>query len=502
MNKIAPQKLALLTFCLSLALSAQAQFDHYISREGSRLMDGTTEFRFAGIHAPELHRIEDDVRGVCKHDPRGWGQHFKWPAAEEQENWIKALVRSGHKAMRVYVLSVATPYDADCNRETHILPPAETGGMPRLNETAMIHYDRMIALAENHQLRLILPFIDHWKWWGGREQLAAFYQETADDFYRTDSKTYAAYQHIIRQVITRTNTLTGRPYFEEKAIMAWETGNELRDSNQAFVSKTAALIKSLAPKQLVIDGTYLKILPSSLLDDNIDIITNHFYTINENNNPEQIRKDLQRIDGKKVYFIGEFGLKDAAGLNDIMQAAVHTEHNGHRAAGAFIWGFRGHRHDGGFYWHKEYTGHYSYHLPGFAEGDSNEELVVVNLVRLAQAQMEGKQQAPPLPVPEAPKLRTIETNNDIRWMGAPVGRSYRIERAKKNPAWMFWKPWSNWQTIGSDISDGMNEFHPEKHRLFSDSTAVAGTYRYRVFASNESGESGPSNIETITLDAE
>lgn len=49
---------------------------------------------------------------------------------------------------------------------------------------------------------------------------------------------------MIRQVITRTNSVTGRPYFDEKAIMAWETGNELEDTNAAFLQQTAAWIKS------------------------------------------------------------------------------------------------------------------------------------------------------------------------------------------------------------------------------------------------------------------
>lgn len=71
--------------------------------------------------------------------------------------------------------------------------------------------------------------------------------------------------------------------------------------------------------------------------------------------------------------VGEFGLLDAQQLNAIMQSIVHSEVNGAQAAGGLIWGFRGHRHDGGFYWHKESTGHYSYHLPGFpVEGKANQ----------------------------------------------------------------------------------------------------------------------------------
>jgi len=232
----------------------------------------------------------------------------------------------------------------------------------------------------------------------------------------------------------------------------------------------------------------------ALEDPNIDIISNHFYTTNDNNNPEQVLKDLQAIDGKKVYLIGEFGLRDAKGLDAILQAAVHTEHKGARAAGAFIWGFRGHRHDGGFYWHKEYTGHYSYHLPGFPEGKANEEQAVVDLVRKAQAQMNGEKKAPALPVPEAPVLRAIDNPAQaINWMGSAVGRFYRIERASHENG--------PWKTIGKNISDGIQEFDPRTQVLFRDSNKLDSgkKYFYRVFARNESGESPASNVISVSI---
>jgi len=480
--------------CIYLALISHSAigFEHFITRDGHKLMDGDKEFRFAGIHAPELHRIEDDSRGPCKADPRGWGQYFKWPTRLEQENWIKTLTGSGHKAMRVYVLSVSTEWDAACERETHILPPEKPGGMPRLNEQAMVHYDTMIALAHRHELRLILPFIDHWKWWGGRDQLAAFYGEEGKDLHNTNSQTYAAYQHIIKLLINRKNTVTGRYYFQEPAIMAWETGNELKESTEAFVRKTSAFIKSLDSNHLVIDGTYLKVNSFSLSDPNIDIISNHFYTTNNNNNPEQILKDLKTINGKKVYLVGEFGLKEAKGLNDIMQAAVNSEYKGARAAGAFIWGFRGHRESGGFYWHKEYTGHYSYHLPGFPDNDSNEEQAVIDLVRLAQAQMDGLQAPLPLPVPEAPILWPIENPLTINWMGAPLARSYRLERSNSSMG--------PWKVVADNVSDGKNAFNPATDSVYNDTTALnPGEYFYRVFAKNENGESTASNIVRLTI---
>ncbi|WP_111977119.1 beta-mannanase man5E [Algibacillus agarilyticus] len=466
-------------------------FTHFITRDGHQLKDGEQIFRFAGIHAPELHRIENDAKGSCKADARGWGQYFQWPTADEQENWIKALVRTGHKAMRVYVLSIEHESDIACERETHILKPLTPDGMPRFNEAAMVVYDRMIALSNEHGLRLILPFIDHWHWWGGREQLAGFYGETKDDFYDVNSKTYQAYLHIIKTVLNRKNTFTGRLYKDEKAIMAWETGNELKETTEAFLAKTAAYIKSIDPQHLVIDGTYTKINQYALDDDNVDIISNHYYSNVGNNNPEQVLKDLKTINGKKPYMVGEFGLLSAAELNDIMQAAVHAEYNGAKAVGAFIWGFRGHRHDGGFYWHKEWTGHYSYHLPGFKEGDANEELPIINVTRLAQAQMAGFDKIQPLPIPEAPLLRDIKDATKINWLGAPTGQSYKVERATASTG--------PWQVIAQGVSDGKNEYDPSVDSVFTDAeNLVTGTtYYYRVTAFNETGHSVPSNIQSF-----
>lgn len=477
---------------LATCLNAYA-FENFITRQGHQLFDGEQSFRFAGIHAPELHRIENDAKGKCPQDSRGWGQYFQWPTSDEQENWIKALTGTGHKAMRIYVLSVEDPSDKLCQRQTHILQPEKSGGMPRLNEDAMLVYDRMIALAQRHKLRLILPFIDHWEWWGGRKQLAAFYGEQEDDFYDTNSRSYAAYLDIIRQVITRKNTLTGHYYFQEKTIMAWETGNELKGTTPTFLEKTVAHINALAPNQLIIDGTYLVINDFAINNPKVDIISNHFYTVNGNNNPNTIKQNLKKIAGKKAYMVGEFGLEDAAILDDIMATVVHHEEQGAKTVGAFIWGFRGHRHDGGFYFHKEGTGHYSYRLPGFKEADNNQENTVIDIVRGAIAGMDGSNIVPPLAAPEAPKLRELTSPTHIQWMGSPLGRTYRIERSENEAG-----PWT---VIADKLSDGKPQFNPEVDTLFSDNSdlEMAKTYYYRVIAKNETGESAPSNIQPLVI---
>ncbi|ACE84240.1 glycoside hydrolase 5 family protein [Cellvibrio japonicus] len=486
------KKLFFFLLCLGVGMSCHAH-ENFITRQDHQLFDGKKLFRFAGIQFPELHRIEDDSKGVCHLDPRGWGQFFKWPTADEQENWIKSLVHTGHKAMRVYVLSIEQEFDHACNRQTHIMKPATPNAMPRLNPIAMEHYDRMIALSDKYGLRLILPIVDHWPWWGGREQLAAFYGEKPEDFYNTNSKTFKAYLNIIEQLLTRKNTITGREYRDEKAIMAWETGNELQDTTADFLRITAAHIKNLDKNHLVVDGTYKKINEFALNDPNVDIISNHYYENAGNLSPSTVTDDLTAIKGKKAYLIGEFGLLSSQQLEEIMNAAVDTKINGASAVGAFIWGGRGRRHNGGFYWHLEPANNktYSYHLPGFADGDANEEITVVNMVRHAIARMDGEKAMRPLPIPEAPLLRTIFSEKNIQWLGSSTGRHYTVERAEN--------PKGPWKVIGKNISDGKNKFNPDSDSLFSDSSKFeAGKeYFYRVTAVNETGVSHASNIQSF-----
>jgi hypothetical protein len=72
MNMSKPLRKWLLVSMLSVLGSAgamaaeQSHFENFITRDGAQLKDGNNVFRFAGIHAPELHRIEDDARGFAK----------------------------------------------------------------------------------------------------------------------------------------------------------------------------------------------------------------------------------------------------------------------------------------------------------------------------------------------------------------------------------------------------------------------------------------------------
>ena len=84
----------------------------------------------------------------------------------------------------------------------------------------------MIAAAHRHRVRLILPFIDQWSWWGGTAELAGFRGKKPEEFW-TDPQVIEDFKGIVTFVLNRVNTVTGVRYRDDKAILAWETGNEL-----------------------------------------------------------------------------------------------------------------------------------------------------------------------------------------------------------------------------------------------------------------------------------
>lgn len=492
-------------------VEAFSGFEHFVARDGIQLLDGEHPLRFIGLHATELHRIEDDV--ASRGSSIGKSDHFRWPTAREQSNWIQALVYSGHTVTRTYTLSVddiALPESVRANMPVHIVQDRETGAIS-LNEEAMQVMDRMIYLADTYGLRLIIPVIDHWSWWGGKHELAKMVGEAERDtkeagpLYDTSSKTYAAYQSIIEQLVTRENTCTGREYREEKAIMAWETGNELRGTNKVFLAETAALIKRLASKQLVVDGDqqadYINAPGSAsieqgeflgLTDPNVDIQSNHFY--GDYMSESEVRTQAALAEKfNKPLFIGEYGLQSLGRMQAVTDALLD-----HPAiAGALVWGYRGHREAGGFYWHKESGGHMSYHLPGFAVNDGNNERSIIDMIRTAQIKISSNERARKFssswPIPQAPLLHPISDAGGVNWMGSATGRFYRLYASENGG--------KDWALYADRLKDGQNGWDPQTMDLYTLQTAPVssgdgGCTLYRLTAVNESGESEPSRSQS------
>ena len=89
------------------------------------------------------------------------------------------------------------------------------------------------------------------------------FMESVSHFVTNDKAKELFYNHV-RHVVSRTNTVTGKPYKDDPAIFSWQIGNEPRcfradaEGQDAFVDymwTTAALIKSIAPNHMVSSGS-------------------------------------------------------------------------------------------------------------------------------------------------------------------------------------------------------------------------------------------------------
>jgi mannan endo-1,4-beta-mannosidase len=129
--------------------------------------------------------------------------------------------------------------------------------------------DALIESAEANGVRLILPLINYWENpLGGMLRYLQWLgiPGGVDQFYRS-AAARAAYQDWVRAVLTRQNTRTGRMYYAEPAIMAWELANEPRCEVQGgrellldWIGEMSRFVKSLDPNHLLAVGDegYLK----------------------------------------------------------------------------------------------------------------------------------------------------------------------------------------------------------------------------------------------------
>ncbi|SFT16700.1 CIA30 family protein [Paenibacillus sp. BC26] len=456
--------------------AAASVFEHFITRDGDTLKDGGATFRFISANVPTLSMIEDI--------------YWRVPMAWEQEDAFQALVQLGGTVTRPYVLSVKKADDT--TEERAVMGPATPEGPLQFNEEVFKALDKMLQLANQYGVRIILPFVDQYQWQGGIKEYAAFRGKSEAAFW-SDPQLIADFKSVVAHVLNRVNSYTGVAYKDDPAILGWETGNELVPASQAWTRDIAAYIKSLDSNHLVIDGKY-GIDDASLNDPNIDIVSNHYYPDHYSDYGAQANLDMGKARGKKAFIIGEFGFKPTAQVDDFLSI---VEESG--ASGAMIWSLRMHNRDGGFYPHtesvKDGVFYGAYRWPGFPSGDGFDETNLLRTLSKHAYHIRGIDEIPPLPIPATPQLLPIDAVSTISWLGSAGASSYTVERADAVEG-----PWS---VVGDRVSDAVEG----ETQLFHDTSAVTGaSYYYRVKANNASGSSdysamvGPVDAKHVIKD--
>ena len=147
------------------------------------------------------------------------------------------------------------------------------------NDTIFRGLDRLLAEMAERGMKAVLYMNNSWEWSGGYGMYLEWAGagkalmpsevdwKTFCDYtsgFITNDKAKALFADHVKNVVSRTNTVTGEPYKDDPTIFSWQIGNEPRcfssdpQVQQEFADwmwETAALIKSIDPNHMVSSGS-------------------------------------------------------------------------------------------------------------------------------------------------------------------------------------------------------------------------------------------------------
>lgn len=182
------------------------------------------------------------------------------------------------------------------------------------NEELLVGLDYLLAEMGKRGMLAVIFLNNYWEWSGGMSTYQSWYSDdpvidpsTGDwdgfmkysaNFYQNENA-QTAFRNYIQALITRTNTITGKPYSEDPTIMSWQLANEPRPGRgdmspseiQAYyrwIDVTAGFIKSLDPNHLVSTGSEgmmgslqsMDVFIDAHQTENIDYLTFHMWAKN------------------------------------------------------------------------------------------------------------------------------------------------------------------------------------------------------------------------------
>ena len=428
--------------------SNTVSFEHFITRSGDTLYDGNDVFRFISFNVPNLHLLEDDFTFTAT-------DHWSLPPSFAIHDALRCVQQAGGTVVRIYCLRLQ-------KRGQPAIGPKHLTGWRTYCEPTFSVMDTVIALAHQYHIRVIIPLLEGPPWWGSKKTFARL----REGKHRFESREIRDdYKHLVGYLLNRRNTVSGTPYKDDKAILCWETGNEMHTS-AGWLTEMAAYFKEVDSNHLVMDGNY-GVRTAALDDPNVDIVSNHFYK----KGADGITRDLKKVAGRKAYIVGEWGWSPEK-TREVIRRVVASP-----AAGALAWSLRPRYRSGGFTWHRGEGLHWP---GGFAREERDGEKEILAAVRKGAFTIRNLQPPPPVP-PAAPVMLPVMHPSAISWQGSAGATRYTVEKSSA--------PEGPWMSVGDSIDETVVAFRP----LFSDTTTGIGdTCYYRVIAYGPGGKSRPS----------
>ncbi len=216
------------------------------------------------------------------------------------------------------------------------------------NDTLLVGLDRFLVELGKRDMQAVLYVNNSWEWSGGYGQ----YMEWAtgekaliplvDGYwpfmqqmrkFQTSRESQQLYFNHLRNIVGRVNSITGKPYKDDKAIFSWQLGNEprcfsddpeIRAGFIGWMTEAARIVKEIDPNHMVSTGNEglmgCEQDPELLRQVNtipgIDYMTIHIWPYNWNwVKPESLLEDMEGAIGKtKEYLDLHRALADELGI--------------------------------------------------------------------------------------------------------------------------------------------------------------------------------------------
>lgn len=187
---------------------------------------------------------------------------------------LDQLASQGVLNLRVLAISEASALKRS-------VTPAVIQEPGRIDETLWEGLDFLLDEMAKRDMKAVLYLNNFWQWSGGMSQYVAWFSgkpvvdpdvtgdwnafmDNSASFYG-NTQARDVFTGAVRRLVSRKNTVNGRAYNADPTIMSWQLANEPRpgsDANArpnytafvAWIADSAALLKKLAPRQLVSTG--------------------------------------------------------------------------------------------------------------------------------------------------------------------------------------------------------------------------------------------------------
>lgn len=468
-----------------------------VIRKGDQLFEGDKIFRFLGFAAPNIQQNESQLR---------FDMSNRFPNEYEIRDILSGLQRVGSRATRIFSLSVFSQEDK--------LPVYITSSR-NYNEEAFQCLDRILAYAPEYDIRIIIPFIasQRFKGFKGVDEFSILSGKQEGSFW-TDKDVKEDFKHFLSFILNRKNSVNGIIYRNDPAILAWQLGNEFGSyygdrglpkeewspKILEWSKEMAAYIKSEDPNHLVMEAGGAD-KEAFIEDPNIDIISEHLYEYwnKKAGNPWQLApiaiEVRNQCKGKKPLIIDEFGLGSTENLEELVQTIIKEG-----ITGGLMWSMRGHRRDGGWYYHNEGGTHVnSFHVPGFSAGFHYEEERILKMMTKYAYEIRGV--SVPDELPPFPNPVLFQQGEGLTWRGSAGASHYTIERAdNKNGPWKVIGTGLHDSVVADVINFEYTENASEPLVLFYDEfKEKSKKYFYRIKGENTAGATEYSNALKVEI---